>query len=430
MAEQQSKISIENVYKIFGPEPLSVLDRVKGGASKTEILEETGHTIGIRDVSLEIQSGEIFVVMGLSGSGKSTLIRHINRLIEPTDGRILVDGEDVLTLNPEELRHLRRYKMSMVFQRFALLPHKTVIENVMSGLQIRDATRQGLLPHKTVLENIAKVLRFQGASKSDAFDQAQTQVELVGLKGFENQYPSQLSGGMQQRVGLARALATDADVLLMDEAFSALDPLIRNDMQDQLIQIQKELSRTIVFITHDLDEALRIGDHIAILKDGELRQVGTPEEILIAPADDYVSRFVKDVNRGRVVTVGSIASEYPTVEMPTATYGDAVAKLKASVGNTVYVLDKGKPVGAVTTRMTQNGHDLSGTIDSQDKLDPVLTVDSETVIEDMLTLAIDSDVPVAVLNGSGALVGGVPRRTVMSALVRSEGGPEATGGAN
>jgi len=417
-------ISIENVYKIFGPEPLSVLDRVKDGASKTDILEETGHTIGIRDVSLEIQSGEIFVVMGLSGSGKSTLIRHINRLIEPTDGRILVDGEDVLKLNPEELRHLRRYKMSMVFQRFALLPHKTVIENVMSGLQIRDATQQGLLPHKTVLENIAKVLRFRGASKSEAFEQAQTQVELVGLKGFENQYPSQLSGGMQQRVGLARALATDADVLLMDEAFSALDPLIRNDMQDQLIQIQKELSRTIVFITHDLDEALRIGDHIAILKDGELRQVGTPEEILIAPADDYVSRFVKDVNRGRVVTVGSIASEYPTVDMPTATYGDAVAKLKAAESDTCYVLEKGKPVGAVTSKMTENGRDLSGKIADRDQLDPVQSVDSETVIEDMLTLAIDSDVPVAVLNASGALVGGVPRRTVMSALVRSEG--EAT----
>jgi len=421
MAEQQSKISIENVYKIFGPEPLSVLDRVKAGASKTDILEETGHTIGIRDVSLEIEPGEIFVVMGLSGSGKSTLIRHINRLIEPTDGRILVDGEDVLKLDAEQLRHLRRYKMSMVFQRFALLPHKTVIENVMSGLQIRDTTRQGLLPHKTVLENIAKVLRFQGATKSDAFDQAQKQVELVGLKGFENQYPSQLSGGMQQRVGLARALATDADVLLMDEAFSALDPLIRNDMQDQLIQIQKELNRTIVFITHDLDEALRIGDHIAILKDGELRQVGTPEEILIAPADDYVSRFVKDVNRGRVVTIGSIASEYPTVDLPSATYSDAVAKLKAAESDTCYVLEKGKPVGAVTSKMTENGRDLSGKITSTDQLDPVLTVDSETVLEDMLTLAVNSDVPVAVLNGAGALVGGVPRKTVMSALVRRDG---------
>lgn len=425
MAEQQSKISIENVYKIFGPEPLSVLDRVKAGASKTEVLEETGHTIGIRDVSLEIEPGEIFVVMGLSGSGKSTLIRHINRLIEPTDGRILVDGEDVLKLDAEQLRHLRRYKMSMVFQRFALLPHKTVIENVMSGLQIRDTTRQGLLPHKTVLENIAKVLRFQGATKSDAFDQAQKQVELVGLKGFENQYPSQLSGGMQQRVGLARALATDADVLLMDEAFSALDPLIRNDMQDQLIQIQKELNRTIVFITHDLDEALRIGDHIAILKDGELRQVGTPEEILITPADDYVSRFVKDVNRGRVVTIGSIASEYPTVDLTSATYSDAVAKLKAAASDTCYVLEKGKPVGAVTERMTQNGRDLSGKITSAEQLDPVSTVDSETVLEDMLTLAVNSDVPVAVLNGAGALVGGVPRKTVMSALVRRDG-DEAT----
>jgi len=421
MDERKTKISIENVYKIFGPDPQSVLERVKQGASKTDILEETGHTIGIRDVSLEIKSGEIFVVMGLSGSGKSTLIRHINRLIEPTDGRILVDGEDVLQLNPEDLRHLRRYKMSMVFQRFALLPHKTVIENVMSGLQIRDTTNQGLLPHKTVLQNITKVLRMQGATRTEAHDQAQTQVELVGLKGFEKQYPSQLSGGMQQRVGLARALATDAEVLLMDEAFSALDPLIRNDMQDQLIQIQEELNRTIVFITHDLDEALRIGDHIAILKDGELRQVGTPEEILMKPADDYVSRFVKDVNRGRVVTVGSIATEYPTVDLKSASFSDAISKLKSSERNTVYVLDdKGKPVGAVTTQMAENGKDLSGKIANDEKLDPVLTVDSETVIEDMLTLTVQSEIPIAVLNQQGGLVGGVPRRTVMSALVRAD----------
>ncbi len=412
MAQQEIKIGIENVYKIFGPDPGSVLDRVKGGASKQDLLEDTGHTIGIRDVSLDIGVGQIFVVMGLSGSGKSTLIRHINRLIEPTDGRILVDGEDVLRLDAEALRHLRRYKMSMVFQRFALLPHKTVIDNVMSGLQIRVEAGGG----------IAKRLGLSsGKASAEARERAQAQVDLVGLQGFENQYPSQLSGGMQQRVGLARALATDAEVLLMDEAFSALDPLIRNDMQDQLIQIQNELSKTIVFITHDLDEALRIGDHIAILKDGELRQVGPPEEILMAPADDYVSRFVKDVNRGRVITVGSIANDYPTVVLGAAGFSDALAKLEASERNTVYVCDgDGRPVGAVTTKMAQEGRDLSGPIADDAKLDPVQTVDSAAVIEDMLPLSMKTEVPVAVLDGDGALAGGVPRRTVLSALVRRE----------
>ena len=410
MTQQETKIGIESVYKIFGPDPSSVLDRVKDGAGKQELLEETGHTIGIRDVSLDIGVGKIFVVMGLSGSGKSTLIRHINRLIEPTDGRILVDGEDVLRLDAEALRHLRRYKMSMVFQRFALLPHKTVIENVMSGLQIRDEAGGG----------IAKRLGLSsGTVSAEARERAQAQVDLVGLQGFENQYPSQLSGGMQQRVGLARALATDAEVLLMDEAFSALDPLIRNDMQDQLIQIQDELSKTIVFITHDLDEALRIGDRIAILRDGELRQVGPPEEILMAPADDYVSRFVKDVNRGRVITVGSIAAEYPAVELGAASFADALGKLEASERNTIYVCDDAaRPVGAVTTKMAQEGRDLSGPIADDSRLDPVQTVDSTAVIEDMLPLAMKSEVPVAVLDGDGALIGGVPRRTVLSALIR------------
>ncbi|MDE0716520.1 MAG: glycine betaine/L-proline ABC transporter ATP-binding protein, partial [Rhodospirillaceae bacterium] len=224
---------------------------------------------------------------------------------------------------------------------------------------------------------------------------------------------------MQQRVGLARALATDAEVLLMDEAFSALDPLIRNDMQDQLMQIQNSLNRTIVFITHDLDEALRIGDHIAILRDGELRQVGPPEEILMAPADDYVSRFVKDVKRGRVITVGSIADDYPAVELGKAGFADAIARLEASERNTVYVCDgAGRPVGAITADMARDGKDLTGPIADDARLAPVLTVDGAAVIEDMLPLAMKSEVPVAVLDRQGALVGGVPRRTVLSALVR------------
>ncbi len=397
MTERETKISIENVYKIFGPDPQSVLQRVREGMSKQDVLEETGHTVGIKDVSLEIGAGEIYVIMGLSGSGKSTLIRHINRLIEPTSGRILVDGEDVLTLNQTQLRELRRHKISMVFQRFALLPHKTVLENSISGLTLR------------------------GESKADAHERAMGQIKLVGLEGFENQYPSQLSGGMQQRVGLARALATDAEVLLMDEAFSALDPLIRNDMQDQLLEIQKTLNRTIVFITHDLDEALRIGDKIAILRDGELRQVGTGEDILMNPADDYVSRFVKDVNRGRVVTVGSIAANIPSVGMGQATYNEAILKMRNDAADATYVVDEnGKPIGAVTEAVAAklNGR-AEDQISNTDDLAPVNVTSEHTVIEDMLTMIVESDVPVAVTDESGKLIGGLGRSAVIQALVRA-----------
>ena len=275
------KIKVEKVCKIFGKTPQEAMAKVQAGMSKTDLLAQTSHVLGLNDISLEIERGELFVIMGLSGSGKSTLIRHFNRLIEPTAGRILVDGQDILTLNDTELRDFRRRKVSMVFQRFALLPHKTVLENVRLGLIL------------------------DGMDKAQADRRSMEQIELVGLQGFENSYPGQLSGGMQQRVGLARALATDAEILLMDEAFSALDPLIRNDMQTQLKQIQARLHKTIVFITHDLDEALFLGDHIAILKDGELRQIGTGAEILLAPADDYVARFVRDVNRARIVTCGA-----------------------------------------------------------------------------------------------------------------------------
>ena len=272
-----SKIEINNIYKIFGNKPDSVMDMVKGGATKDEVLEQTGHTVGLDDVSLNIEEGETFVCMGLSGSGKSTLIRHLNRLIDPTAGEILIDGENVMSLNPEQLIDFRRHKMSMVFQRFGLFPHKTVMQNVGYGLEM------------------------QGKSEDERDKIAMEKIEAVGLNGFENQFPNQLSGGMQQRVGLARALATNSDIMLMDEAFSALDPLIRSDMQKQLMDLQSELKKTIVFITHDLDESLRLGDHIGILNAGKLVQVGTPVDIIMNPADDYVKAFVKDVNRAKVV---------------------------------------------------------------------------------------------------------------------------------
>ena len=272
-----SKIEINNIYKIFGNNPQSVLPMVQDGATKEEVLEKTGHTVGLDNVSIKIEEGETFVCMGLSGSGKSTLIRHINRLIDPTSGDVVVDGTNVMSCNPKELIEFRRHRISMVFQRFGLFPHKTVMQNVGYGLEV------------------------QGIKKEEINSTAMEKIEAVGLNGFEHQYPSQLSGGMQQRVGLARALATNTDIMLMDEAFSALDPLIRSDMQKQLIDLQAELKKTIVFITHDLDESLKLGDHIAILNAGKLVQVGTPVDIIMNPADDYVKAFVKDVNRAKVV---------------------------------------------------------------------------------------------------------------------------------
>ena len=277
-----SKIEINNVYKIFGSNPKSILHMVKDGASKEEILDKTGHTVGLDNVTLKIEEGEIFVCMGLSGSGKSTLIRHLNRLIDPTDGEIIVEGTNVMSLNKQQLIEFRRHKMSMVFQRFGLFPHRTVIDNVGYGLEM------------------------QGVAEAERKKTAMEKIEAVGLSGFENQYPAQLSGGMQQRVGLARALANDTDIMLMDEAFSALDPLIRSDMQKQLIDLQSELKKTIVFITHDLDESLRLGDHIGILNHGKLVQVGTPVDIIMNPADDYVKAFVKDVNRTKVIKAKTI----------------------------------------------------------------------------------------------------------------------------
>ncbi|WP_439868513.1 quaternary amine ABC transporter ATP-binding protein [Pseudomonas syringae] len=266
---EPNKIVVKNVFKIFGNRSKEALQLIKQNQSKDQVLAQTGCVVGVNDLSLSIGSGEIFVIMGLSGSGKSTLVRHFNRLIDPTSGEILVDGEDILRYDMEALRQFRRHKISMVFQSFGLLPHKTVLANVAYGLTVR------------------------GESKALCQERAQHWITTVGLKCYENKYPHQLSGGMRQRVGLARALAADTDIILMDEAFSALDPLIRAEMQDQLLELQASLHKTIVFITHDLDEAVRIGNRIAILKDGRLIQVGTPKEILHSPADDYVDRFVQ-----------------------------------------------------------------------------------------------------------------------------------------
>lgn len=276
------KISIRNLFKIFGPVPDVALEYVRRGMNKADLLEQQNHVLGLRDINVDIRNGEITVIMGLSGSGKSTLIRHLNRLIEPTAGEIRIDGEDVLSYNEEQLRKLRRERMSMVFQKFALLPHKTVLENA----------------------GMAKAIR--GYTTSDFEADARKWLARVGLEGNENQYPHQLSGGMQQRVGIARALVSDAPIMLMDEAFSALDPLIRSDMQDLLLELQEELHKTIVFITHDLDEALKLADHLVILKEGEVVQQGDPQEILLNPGDPYIVDFISDINRARVLRVRSV----------------------------------------------------------------------------------------------------------------------------
>lgn len=374
------KISVEGVSRVFGPDPETAMALLGRGVCKEKILRETGNIIGVNEVHLKIESGEIFVIMGLSGSGKSTLIRHFNRLIEPTAGKILIDGQDILQLDEAGLRDLRRHKISMVFQKFGLLPHKSVLENVASGLLI------------------------SGVNKKEAFARAKAQIEIVGLTGFEDKLPFQLSGGMQQRVGLARALATDAEILLMDEAFSALDPLIRYDMQRQLLALQRKLQKTIVFITHDLDEALRIGNHIAILKNGALSQVGTLEEILLNPADDYVKRFVMDVNRSCVVTAGSIAVAAASVPEGDFTPGKIEQHFaSANEQPLIAVSANGSPVRIAT-----------GTEDKQ--IHDAVTVDTDTTLENIFKEAAQSKAPLCVVNADAELEGCLTAEKIFNAI--------------
>ncbi len=388
------QIQISNVFKIFGPKPHNAIELVRRGVSKDDLLNETGHTIGVQDVTLTVEPGQCTVVMGLSGSGKSTLIRHINRLIEPTAGEIIVEGQDILALKGRELEDFRRRMMSMVFQRFGLFPHKTVIDNVAYGLDIKGGSR---------------------AEKRANRETARHWIGQVGLTGYEDQFPSQLSGGMQQRVGLARALATDADILLMDEAFSALDPLIRREMQDQLIELQDTLHKTIVFITHDLDEALRLGDTIAIMKDGAIEQIGTGEEILQRPQTEYVRRFVEDVNRGRVLTAGTVKLECAIAKVD-ATPGEALRQLGEGGLRVTYVVDAdGRLVGAVTAASLRRGQrDNVGTVDSL--VENVPTATEDMVLEEVLPMTVGEDIPVAVLNDAGELRGILPKDTIIRAL--------------
>lgn len=324
----QPKISIKNLYKIFGPRDREMVAKVKAGLGKAELLEKHAHVLGLQDINVDMQGGEITVIMGLSGSGKSTLIRHLNRLIEPSAGEVLVDGQDVLSLNQTALRELRQTTMSMVFQKFALLPHRTVEQNAAMPLSV------------------------QGRHVEEQSREAAKWLDRVGLGGYGTRYPSQLSGGMQQRVGIARALTANTDIMLMDEAFSALDPLIRTDMQDLLLELQLELHKTIVFITHDLDEALKLADHLVILKDGAVVQQGDPQHILLNPSDPYIEDFVSDINRARVLRVRSITTEITTdsfdgVVDAGANLESLIAKSGGETGLTYKVEENGKTIGQI-----------------------------------------------------------------------------------
>lgn len=389
-------IKVEHLTKIFGKRPKEALKLLEEGYSKEEILKETGNTVGVNQATFEVEEGEIFVIMGLSGSGKSTLIRLINRLIDPTSGNVFVDGKNLSKMSKEELRQIRREKLSMVFQRFALFPFRTVLENAEYGLEI------------------------QGIEKAEREKKAKEALELVGLGGYINQYPSQLSGGMQQRVGLARALANDPEVLLMDEAFSALDPLIRKEMQDELLDLQERMKKTIIFITHDLDEALRIGDRIALMKDGSIVQVGTPEEILVNPANEYVEKFVEDVDRSKVLTAEHIMKRPETINIEKHGPRVALERMREEGLSSIYVVDRQRNLkGYITADDASDAkkRDVKG-------LHAILRTDVpqvslDTSMQDIFDLIHDSPVPIAVVE-EGKLRGIIVRGSVIAALAGSE----------
>ena len=393
-----SEIIVENVTKVFGPRPESVLKLLEEGASKDEILKKTGHTVGVRDVSFEVKRGEIFVIMGLSGSGKSTLIRCLNLLNRPTRGRITVDGENIVEYGKKQLREFRQNKMAMVFQHFGIFTHRTVLGNVEYGLEVK------------------------GVSKEERRRKAREVLGVVGLEGWEDKMPGELSGGMQQRVGLARALATDPDILLMDEPFSALDPLIRREMQLELLEIQSKLKKTIVFITHDVNEAFKLGDRVAVMKDGEMIQIGTPEEILNQPANDYIEEFVKDIDRSRVVQAKHVmVRTAATVSMKDG-IRVAVREMESNGISSVFVVDGDRKLQGIVTiddaiQARKENKNLSEILRKD-----YHTADPEETIQELIHKAAESRFPIAVVNGSGKLLGIILRVSVLAGLMSEAGG--------
>ncbi|MDC3413606.1 glycine betaine/L-proline ABC transporter ATP-binding protein [Aquibacillus sp. 3ASR75-11] len=391
-----TKMKIEHVSKIFGPKPKSIVPMVKDGMTKSEILEKTGHTVGVYDASLDINEGEIFVIMGLSGSGKSTLIRCFNLLNKPTYGSIHVDGENIVEYNATKLKKFRQDKIAMVFQHFGLFNHRTVMGNVEYGLEIKEV------------------------SKEKRQQIAQENIEVVGLKGYEDKYPEELSGGMQQRVGLARALANDPDILLMDEPFSALDPLIRREMQLELLDIQERLQKTIVFITHDVNEAFKIGDRVAVMKDGKVVQVGTPEEILEEPANDYITDFIKDIDRSKILQAENVMIKPNALVSLKDGLHVAVKEMRENGISSVFVVDRSRHLqGIVTIDAAIDGIKQKKTL--EDVLDRDVTkVSREEYVSDLIPKALESKFPLAVINEEDRLEGFILRVHVLSGLVADD----------
>ena len=389
-----AKVEIEHLTKIFGKRVKPALQMVQQQASKTEILKKTGATVGVYDANLSIEEGEIFVIMGLSGSGKSTLIRLLNRLIEPTSGSIKIDGEDISTMSKEQLLEVRRKKMSMVFQSFGLFPHRTILENTEYGLEV------------------------QGVPKEERRERAEKALDNANLLAFKDQYPNQLSGGMQQRVGLARALANNPEILLMDEAFSALDPLIRRDMQDELLDLQANASQTIIFISHDLNEALRIGDRIAIMKDGQIQQVGTGEEILTAPANDYVRAFIEDVDRSKVLTAERIMIPPITTNIDVDGPAVALKKMRTEEVSGLVAVDRRRQFqGFISSEDALRARREN--IGLRDGMTEMPTVARDMLVADIMPLIYDAPTPLAVVD-NGRLLGVIIRGRVLEALSETE----------
>lgn len=401
-----SKVRVEHLTKVFGKRSQQALAMVKENKSKNEIVEKTGATVGVYDASFEVNAGEIFVIMGLSGSGKSTLIRLLNRLIEPSSGDIYIDDEDIAKMSKEELREVRRHKVNMVFQNFGLFPQRTILENTEYGLEVR------------------------GVPKEERRERAEQALDNSGLLSFKDQYPNQLSGGMQQRVGLARALANDPEILLMDEAFSALDPLIRREMQDELLELQERVKKTIIFITHDLNEALRIGDRIALMKDGQIMQIGTGEEILTNPANEFVREFVEDVDRSKILTAQNIMVPAITTNIEIDGPNVALQRMRKEEVSMLLAIDRKRQLkGSLTAESAQEarakGLTLKEVIDKN-----VQKVHKDTLISDIFNLIYDSPAPLAVIDDEDRLLGVVIRGSVIGALTDTEAKEESEVNAN
>ena len=393
MQNNNAKINVKDLWHVFGNNPRRILQPEWQDKSRSEIQEATGCVVGLRDVNFHVPEGQVFVVMGLSGSGKSTLVRCLTRLVRPTSGQVYFDGENVLDYTQEEMIAFRRQKIAMVFQHYGLLPHRNVMDNVSYGLEIR------------------------GMDKEERYELASKSIETVGLQGWEEYFPREMSGGMQQRIGLARALTVDPDVLLMDEPFSGLDPLIRREMQDELIALESHLNKTIVFITHDLNEALKVGDRIAIMRDGEIVQNGTPEEIVTLPADDYVAEFVQDVSRAKVIQVNAVMQQPDAIVYQWQGPRAALHLMRTNDMDHVFLLNRERGVEGILTEDRAAALARKKIERLEDvELDEVMTTGPDDYIEDIIPLAAQTHHPIAVVGPDGRLVGEVHRGALLAGM--------------